>query len=308
MKSAQTFGEPAVRHAGRSRRRSPSSPTKCCRTKPKRRGPGSACAGACRHERDHGPASAAGPPARPSRRRRPPARRRRRRGRRPTARRPRRCRRAGPRRCGSPASSASIRRPSPTPRPERLQAEVERLIAEIADEQRIQLNGREQRQLAGELVNDMLGLGPLEPLLDDDSITDIMVNGPDRVFVERRGKLVLSAVALPRHRRMSPTSPSASPPRSAGASTKAARWWMRGWRTARASTSSSRRWRWTAPASRSASSPASRIDFDTLVGNGSASPQIARVLEIAARRAAQRDHLRRHRLGQDHAAERHVAA
>jgi pilus assembly protein CpaF len=78
--------------------------------------------------------------------------------------------------------------------PEQLQSDVERLIAEIADEKRIQINGREQRQLAGELVHDMVGLGPLEPLLDDDSVTDIMVNGPDKVFVERRGKLVLTAV------------------------------------------------------------------------------------------------------------------
>jgi pilus assembly protein CpaF len=78
--------------------------------------------------------------------------------------------------------------------PERLQTEVERLLAEIADGRHIQLNGREQRQLAGELVDDMLGLGPLEPLLDDDTITDIMVNGPDRVFVEQRGKILLSSV------------------------------------------------------------------------------------------------------------------
>ena len=77
--------------------------------------------------------------------------------------------------------------------PERLQGEVENLIAEVVAEQRVQLNGREQRQLANELVDDMVGLGPLEPLLDDDSVTDIMVNGPNRVFVERRGKLVLSA-------------------------------------------------------------------------------------------------------------------
>src|SRR5579863_9826510 len=78
--------------------------------------------------------------------------------------------------------------------PDRLQVEVERLLAEIADGRHIQLNGREQRQLAGELVDDMLGLGPLEPLLDDHSITDIMVNGPDRVFVEQRGKILLSSV------------------------------------------------------------------------------------------------------------------
>ena len=78
--------------------------------------------------------------------------------------------------------------------PDRLAAEVERLLADIATERRIQLNGREQRQLAAELVNDMLGLGPLEPLLDDDTVADIMVNGPDRVFVERAGRVALSGV------------------------------------------------------------------------------------------------------------------
>jgi len=78
--------------------------------------------------------------------------------------------------------------------PDKLTAEVERLLAEIADEMRIHLNGREQRQLAAELVDDMLGLGPLEPLLDDDTINDIMVNGPDKVFIEQRGKVVLSNV------------------------------------------------------------------------------------------------------------------
>ena len=77
---------------------------------------------------------------------------------------------------------------------DRLLTEVERLISESANERRIQINGREQRQLATDLVHDMVGLGPLEPLLEDDAITDIMVNGPSRVFVERRGKLVLSPV------------------------------------------------------------------------------------------------------------------
>ncbi len=78
--------------------------------------------------------------------------------------------------------------------PDKLVQEVENVLAEIANERRMQLNGREQRALATELVHDMLGLGPLEPLLEDDNITDIMVNGPDRVFVERHGKMVLSGV------------------------------------------------------------------------------------------------------------------
>jgi pilus assembly protein CpaF len=78
--------------------------------------------------------------------------------------------------------------------PERLGPEMERLVAEIATERRIQLNGREQRQVASDLVHDMLGLGPIQSLVDDDSISDILVNGPDRVFIERAGKVVLSDV------------------------------------------------------------------------------------------------------------------
>src|ERR1700733_313439 len=77
---------------------------------------------------------------------------------------------------------------------ERLAGDMERLISEIATQNRIQLNAREQRGLATELVHDIVGLGPLEPLLADDTISDIMVNGPDRVFVERRGKTVRSTV------------------------------------------------------------------------------------------------------------------
>jgi pilus assembly protein CpaF len=71
-----------------------------------------------------------------------------------------------------------------------LTADMERLVSEIASERRVQLNGREQRALASELVHDIVGLGPLEPLLEDDTINDIMVNGPDKTFVERRGKVV----------------------------------------------------------------------------------------------------------------------
>jgi len=76
---------------------------------------------------------------------------------------------------------------------ERLTDDIERLISEIATEHRVHLNAREQRELAEELVHDITGLGPLEPLLADDSINDIMVNGPQKIFVERRGKVVLSS-------------------------------------------------------------------------------------------------------------------
>jgi len=66
------------------------------------------------------------------------------------------------------------------------------VVAEVLTELKIQLNRREQRELIDVLLNDMLGLGPLEPLLADDSVNDIMVNGARQIYVERRGKLELT--------------------------------------------------------------------------------------------------------------------
>lgn len=79
---------------------------------------------------------------------------------------------------------------------QQLAHEVGELVSEILVEQKIQLNLLEQRDLVTMLLNDMLGFGPLEVLLADDSVTDIMVNGADQVYVERGGKLVLSEVSF----------------------------------------------------------------------------------------------------------------
>jgi pilus assembly protein CpaF len=70
-----------------------------------------------------------------------------------------------------------------------LRVEVAKIVGEIVTEQRGQLNEIEESALAAELTDDMVGLGPLEPFLNDDSITDILVNGPFDIYVERRGKL-----------------------------------------------------------------------------------------------------------------------
>ncbi len=77
---------------------------------------------------------------------------------------------------------------------ERLILDVERLVSEIATERRFQLNAREQHILANELVHDITGLGPLEQLLEDDSIADIMVNGPNRTFIEKGGKVTMANI------------------------------------------------------------------------------------------------------------------
>jgi pilus assembly protein CpaF len=75
-----------------------------------------------------------------------------------------------------------------------LARQIGEIVAEIREEQKLRLNMSEQRDLVTTLINDMLGLGPLEPLLADESITDIMVNGPNQVYVERKGKLELTNV------------------------------------------------------------------------------------------------------------------
>jgi pilus assembly protein CpaF len=72
---------------------------------------------------------------------------------------------------------------------QRLRAEVALLVSAIATEEKVQLNEAEETALAAELTDDMVGLGPLEPLLQDETVTDILVNGPNDIYVERAGKL-----------------------------------------------------------------------------------------------------------------------
>jgi pilus assembly protein CpaF len=74
-----------------------------------------------------------------------------------------------------------------------LRAEIALLVSAIASEEKVQLNEVEETALAADLTDDMVGLGPLEPLLEDDEVTDILVNGPFDVYVERRGKLEKTA-------------------------------------------------------------------------------------------------------------------
>jgi pilus assembly protein CpaF len=79
---------------------------------------------------------------------------------------------------------------------EELARQLTDVVGEIIVELKLQLNHAEQRQLVTLLLDDMLGLGPIEPLLGDEGITDIMVNGPKRVYVERKGKLELTDVVF----------------------------------------------------------------------------------------------------------------
>ncbi|MGF6726298.1 pilus assembly protein CpaF [Paraburkholderia sp. GAS41] len=75
---------------------------------------------------------------------------------------------------------------------EQMKPGVEQLVLEIAEREHLNITISEQGQIVGELLNDMFGLGPIEPLLADETITDVLVNGPDQVYVERHGRLELT--------------------------------------------------------------------------------------------------------------------
>ncbi|MEM8709826.1 MAG: CpaF family protein [Planctomycetota bacterium] len=105
---------------------------------------------------------------------------------------------------------------------EELETAVEAWVNEVLAEEVLPLNSAERARLAHELTEEATGLGPLGPLLSDPAITDILVNGFDRVYVERFGKLervdvrfsddehlrrMIERLAMRMGRRIDPSSP-----------------------------------------------------------------------------------------------------
>ncbi|WP_344809685.1 CpaF family protein [Microlunatus ginsengisoli] len=82
----------------------------------------------------------------------------------------------------------------PTLTEEQLHALVRTELAAVVAEEGVPLTTAQQQRLIQDVSDDVLGLGPLQRLLDDTDVTEIMVNGPDTVYIERRGKLSLSDV------------------------------------------------------------------------------------------------------------------
>jgi len=80
--------------------------------------------------------------------------------------------------------------------PDELRAQIAEIVEQIIIDLRLQLNASEMKSIVRLLVDDMVGLGPLEPLLSDETVTDIMVNGASQVYVERKGKLELTEVVF----------------------------------------------------------------------------------------------------------------
>ena len=80
--------------------------------------------------------------------------------------------------------------------PEQFKHELALLIQRIIEEERIVLNQSERHNLVLDIQHEMLGFGPLEPLLADPTVSDILVNTYAKVYVERRGKLELTEVSF----------------------------------------------------------------------------------------------------------------
>jgi pilus assembly protein CpaF len=163
-----------------------------------------------------------------------------------------------------------------------LQVQLESLVNDLANRERLELAAREQARIAEELAYDMVGYGPLEPLLRDDSISDIMVNGPNHVFIEVRGKMqradirfrnaaqvatIAQKMAAAAGRRVDESSPLVDcrladgsrvnvvfPPLAIDGACISIRKFSK-----------------------------KKIDFEAMIGFGSLSPAVARVLEVAAR-------------------------
>ena len=77
-----------------------------------------------------------------------------------------------------------------------LRKEINAISTEVLEEKAIVLNRQERNQLFHELYNEVTGLGPLETLLQDDTVNDILVNGPQQIFVERSGKLEMTDITF----------------------------------------------------------------------------------------------------------------
>jgi pilus assembly protein CpaF len=77
---------------------------------------------------------------------------------------------------------------------DRLRSEIGRVVERLLEDERVPMTTAEQNKIIEEVLDEVLGLGPLEPLLKEPSISDILVNGYNKVYVERNGKLALTSV------------------------------------------------------------------------------------------------------------------
>src|SRR5215471_19712997 len=80
--------------------------------------------------------------------------------------------------------------------PDRVHAEVSRLAEGLLFAEKTPLSVAERNRLINEIHHELFGLGPLEPLLADETISDVLVNSYSDIYIERRGKLEKTAITF----------------------------------------------------------------------------------------------------------------
>jgi len=78
----------------------------------------------------------------------------------------------------------------------KVRPKVEELMMRVGSEENITLTRNEHERIVDELLNNILGLGPIEPLLQMGDVTEVMVNGADQIYIEKEGELQLTDVAF----------------------------------------------------------------------------------------------------------------
>ena len=184
--------------------------------------------------------------------------------------------------------------------------QIEEIFGKVIDEEGLALTRAERVRMLEQITDEIIGLGPLEPLLRDETITEVMVNGPRQVYIERGGKLELTNVVFqnddhvmriidriiaPIGRRVDESEPDGRRPPDR----RLAR--QRDHPAAVAGRARS---------SRSASSRPRPFTVDDLIRFGTATPEMFDFLQGLRRGPPEHLRLRRHRLGQDDHAQRPV--
>ena len=116
---------------------------------------------------------------------------------------------------------------------DRVRAEVRAAVAKLVEEQKTPLSLVEKDRVIEEILDEVFGLGPLEPLLQDPTVSDILVTTPHLVYVERGGKLYRTSVEF-KTILICSASLKKSCRESVAASTNRRRWWTPGFPTDRA--------------------------------------------------------------------------
>src|SRR3990170_1530266 len=69
---------------------------------------------------------------------------------------------------------------------------IDEMFNRFIEEDGVVITRVERQKMLEQILDEIMGFGPIQPLLNDDSVTEVMVNGPYRTYIERKGKLVLS--------------------------------------------------------------------------------------------------------------------